>query len=92
MRRWTTAHPRVDGSTGEFLAFHPVLVNPYVTYPVNPPRKSERSPLIGGPIPGLGVAENDARLWCIKELHHHLAHAVKFLANEPRKGLAVCLV
>ncbi|KAK3985674.1 retinal pigment epithelial membrane protein [Cladorrhinum sp. PSN332] len=53
MKQWTTAHPRVDPVTGEFVAFHAAFIKPYVQYSVIPPRKSEQSLLISISIPGL---------------------------------------
>ncbi|KAK4170480.1 carotenoid oxygenase [Cladorrhinum sp. PSN259] len=53
MKQWTTAHPQVDPVTGEFIAFHSTFIKPYVQYSVIPPRKSNQSPLISIPVPGL---------------------------------------
>lgn len=34
---WTTAHPKVDPDTNEFIAFHSSFITPYLTYSVLPP-------------------------------------------------------
>ncbi|KAI1267766.1 retinal pigment epithelial membrane protein [Xylariaceae sp. FL1019] len=37
MKEWTTGHPRVDPVTEELIAFHAVLIKPYVFYSIVPP-------------------------------------------------------
>ena len=36
MKEWTTAHPRVDPSTGELVLFHSTFAPPYVHYSIIP--------------------------------------------------------
>lgn len=55
MREWTTAHPRVDPVTNEFIAFHSTFTPPYVRYsvvqpaePTEPGRRSRLSVAVPG--------------------------------------------
>ncbi|CAN8099867.1 unnamed protein product [Discula destructiva] len=47
MKEWTTAHPRVDPVTREFIAFHSVFIHPFCYYSIVPPTntKARLSPL-----------------------------------------------
>lgn len=55
MREWTTAHPRVDPVTGEFIAFHSTFTKPYVRYSIVQPSKQKDpgSSTFDEPVPGV---------------------------------------
>lgn len=58
MREWTTAHPRVDPETGEFIAFHSAFAAPYVRYSiVNSSKKgdTEAAAFFDQPVPGVAA-------------------------------------
>ncbi|EXJ85525.1 hypothetical protein A1O1_05889 [Capronia coronata CBS 617.96] len=66
MKEWTTAHPRVDPSTGELVLFHSTFVPPYVHYSIIPaahPPAISSTPLarptriLNAPIPGITSAK-----------------------------------
>lgn len=62
MKEWTTAHPRVDPVTKEFIAFHSVFISPFCYYSIVPPSTSKTpsmspltSPRFSMPVPGMAA-------------------------------------
>lgn len=65
-REWTTAHPRIDPTTGELILFHSTFAPPFVHYSIVPatfPPSIPRTPLetpsrlLNAPIPGIKSAK-----------------------------------
>src|SRR2546423_759750 len=65
MKEWTTAHPRVDPTTGELILFHSTLTPPFVHYSIVPATKPPTIPqtplqtpsrLLNAPISGFPSA------------------------------------
>ncbi|KAL9053954.1 MAG: hypothetical protein Q9162_004444 [Coniocarpon cinnabarinum] len=58
MREWTTAHPKVDPTTGEMFMFHCTPLPPYVHYTTIPSQNSQASPArMNVPLPGVSSAK-----------------------------------
>ena len=66
MKEWTTAHPRVDPTTGELILFHSTFVAPYVHYSIIPSTHPPSTPmtplqtpsrLLNAPVPGISSAK-----------------------------------
>src|SRR5947207_7673029 len=66
MKEWTTAHPRVDPTTGELILFHSTLTPPFVHYSIVPATKPPTIPqtplqtpsrLLNAPISGFPSAK-----------------------------------